>query len=286
MEVKPGKVWLTQGPPNEVIRPIEIGNLQQATFTQAEAMERMVQMGTGAFDTASSIKAGGSSGGAGGPTNTSLIMGAFVKRSKRSIRNVNDNLVAPLVKKAMWRYMQFAPTRYPQDYKFLVKPTLGIVAREVEAMQLTQLMGMLPQEFPQVNIAVAKGIVELSAVHNKAEVVQALDAALAPPSPEEQAKQRELEEMQFETTKAEAEGALLTNQKTIAEIRDILAAANKKTHEADVADDKILQEQQRISIQEEELDIMHAQNAIALKRLQIQDKQVDAKIAETARRST
>ncbi|UCF78882.1 MAG: hypothetical protein JSW03_00975, partial [Candidatus Eiseniibacteriota bacterium] len=33
MEVVPGKVWTTNGPPREIIQPIEIGNLQQATFT-------------------------------------------------------------------------------------------------------------------------------------------------------------------------------------------------------------------------------------------------------------
>jgi len=274
MEVKPGKVWLTQGPPNEVIRPVEIGNLQQATFSQATEMERMVQMGTGAFDTASSIKA---QKGEGGAANTSLMMGAFVKRSKRAIRNVNDNLLVPVITKSMWRYMQFAPTRYPQDYKFLVKPTLGIVAREVEAIQLTQLMGMLPQEFPQVNLAIAQGIIELSAVHNKGQVMAALEAALAPPSEEEQQKQKKMADVQFEAEIAQAQGALLDNQKTMAEMRKILAEAEVASREADVSEEKVRQEQQRIQIQVGELIQLETQNRIAMKRLALQEKQLDQK---------
>lgn len=277
MEVKPGKVWLTQGPPRDVLQPVEIGNLNQATFGQTQEMERMVQMGTGAFDTASS-RGSQQSQGKTGPTNTSLMMGAFVKRSKRAIRNVNDNLVTPLIVKSMWRYMQFAPTRYPQDYRFVVKPTLGIVAREVEAMQLTQLMGMLPQEFPQVNLAIARGILDLSAVHNKGEVMAAFEQALAPPSPEEQQRQKALNDMEYQSALADAQGSLLANQKTLAEIRKILEEANVLNRRADVEDDKVLQEQERIEIELGKLDQLREQNEIAMKRLDLQEQQLDAKI--------
>jgi hypothetical protein len=280
MEVKPGKIWLTQGPPNDILQPVNIGDLKAATFSQADAMERMVQMGTGAFDTATTLRSQGSQSNGPSPTNTSLMMGAFVKRAKRAIRNVNDNLMYPMITKSLWRYMQFDPLRYQRDFKFIVKPTLGIVAREVEAMQLTQLMGMLPEDFPQVNIAVAQGIIDLSSVHNKASIMQAMEQALAPPSPEEQARQQQLENLQFEATKAEAEGALLVNQKTLAEIRKILSETILNQRKADVADDQVIQEQQRIEIQNEELEVLREQNDLALKRLDIQEKQVEAKLRQ------
>jgi len=284
MEVKPGKVWMTQGPPREVITPVEIGNLQQATFNQADTMERMVQMGTGAFDTASALQGGNGQTQSG--SQTSLMMGAFVKRSKRSIRNVNDNLITPVVQKAMWRYMQFDPNRYPQDYKFCVKPTLGIVAREVEAMQLTQLMGMLPDQYPQVNLTVAKGIIELSSVHNKAEVMASFEEALKPPSPEQQQKQQEMAALEFEAAKAEAESVLLENQKIMAETRKILADAMVADRRADTEEVRVVQEQERISIQQAELATLREQNQIAMKRLELQEKQVEAKLREMGSNKT
>ncbi len=278
MDIKPGKVWLTQGDPNEVIRPVAIGAVNQATFSQTGEMEKMVQMGTGAFDTASGIKSGAAAQGQQG--STSMMMGAFVKRAKRAIRNANDSGLAPIIKKAMWRYMQFAATRYPTDFKFSVKPTLGIVAREVEAMQLTQLMAMLPDQYPQVNLTIAQGILELSTVHNKAQIMEAFAAANQPPSEEEQKKQAEMEEMQLEVQRAQAESQLLLNQKTIAEIKEIMAKTAHTDRKTDVEDDKVQQEQQRIAIQDQSNQLMAEQNDIALMRLKLQERQIESKLVE------
>ena len=281
MEIKPGKLFLTQGNPSEVLQPVKIGEINAATFNQAGEMERMVQMGTGAFDTATALTSQGSNSSGPSATNMSAAMGAFVKRSKRSIRNVNDNAVQPFIKKAMWRYMQFDPRRYGEDFDFVVKASLGIVAREVEALQLTQLMAMLPEEVPQIKVAVAKSIIDLSSIHNKAEVVAAMEAAMQPPSEEEQQRMAELEALKFEAAKAEATQSILENQKLIADIRLTLAQAAVAARKADNEDVKLEQEQQRIAIQEEELDQFEQQNEIAMKRLAIQEKQVDAKLRES-----
>ena len=211
-----------------------------------------------------------------------MMMGAFVKRAKRAIRNVNDNLLTPLITKSMWRYMQFDPNRYPTDFKFVVKPTLGMVAREVEAMQLTQLMGMLPEQFPQVSVAVAQGIIDLSNLHNKGKIVQAMEAALAPPPPEEQEKQKMLADMQLQAAIAEAQGSLLNNQNTLANIRKTLNEAEVAARRADVEDVKVQQEQQRIQIQFQELEQFEEQNKIAQGRLVLQARQLEAKLAETS----
>jgi hypothetical protein len=277
MEVKPGKVWKTQGDPNQILRPIEIGNLNQATFNQAGEMERMVQMGTGAFDTASSLGGQSSTTGANAASSNSLMMGAFVKRSKRAIQNFSRNLIAPTIKKVLWRYMQFDPARYPQDYKFRAVGGTGIVAREVEAMQLTQLMGMLPDSFPQVSAVIARGIIDNSSVYNKAEISQAIDAALQPPPPEELEKQQQLADAQLQAALAEAQGKLLDNQHTLAKIRSELAEAEMKARKADVEDEKVQQEQQRIALQSLEIDQFMEQNRIAMERLKLQEKQLDLK---------
>ena len=281
MEIKPGKLWLTQGPPDEILRPVKIGEVNANTFNQAGEMERMVQMGTGAFDTATTLTSQGSNSSGPSASNMSAAMGAFVKRSKRSIRNVNDNAISPFIKKALWRYMQFDPRRYGDDYDFVVKPTLGIVAREVEAMQLTQLMAMLPEDIPQIKVVVAKSIIDLSSIHNKHEVMTAFSEAMKPPPPEEQERQQQLQELQFEAAKAEATQSLLENQKLIADIRLTLSEAVAMRRKADGEDVKSVQEQERIDIQREELKNFEKQNEIALKRLELQERQLKAKLAQT-----
>jgi hypothetical protein len=279
MEVKPGKVWLTQGPPNEVLQPVQVGQLDTNLFNMSAEMERMVQMGTGQMDTASALGAQSQSG-ASSLSSNSMLMGAFVKRSKRSAQNVERNLVTPVVQKVMWRYMQFEPRRYPKDYEFRVKAGMGIVAREVEAMQMTQMMGMLPEQFGSVTVVLAKGIIEHTALSNKAEINAEIARALAPPSPEKQKQQQELEALQFEAVKAQAQGELLKNQKTLAEIRKIMAEAQKFQHQAGVEDDKVLQEQQRIKLMMEENATYQEQNRIALARLAQQDRALDLKEEE------
>lgn len=279
MEVKPGKVWLTQGPPNEVLQPVQIGTLDTNLFNMSSEMERMVAMGTGAMDTASAI-GNQSQSGSNSMSSNSMLMGAFVKRSKRSVQNVDRNLVKPFIQKVMWRYMQFEPRRYPKDYDFHVKAGMGIVAREVEAMQMTQMMGMIPEQFGSVTLMLAKGVIEHTALPNKAEISEAIAKALAPPDAETQKKQKELADLQHEAVKAQAQGELLKNQKTLAEIRQILANAQKLAHQAGVEDDKVLIEQQKIQLMMQENATYQEQNRIALERLAQQDRALDIKEEE------
>jgi len=283
MEVKPGKVWLTQGNPSEVVFPFSLGDLNAATFNQTQEMERMVQMATGAFDTATPLSAQSQSGSNAASTNSGL-MGAFVKRAKRAVRQLDRKLLQPFITKSLWRYMQFDPQRYPRDYDFVVKATLGIVAREVENMQLTQVLGMLPEQVPGVAMAITQGIVDNSSLSNKGMIVDAIAAAMAPPPPEQQQRQQALEDMQFEAAIADAEGILLKNQKTIAEIRKLLAEAESEKQEGALSVVDARQEQQRIGLQAEEIDQFREQNRIALQRLELQSRMLEARIAEMGRR--
>jgi len=274
MEVKPGKVWTTNGPPREIIQPLEMGALQQATFAQTQEMERMVQMGTGAFDTAAALNSQSQSGANSAGSN-SAMMGAFVKRAKRAASTIERNLIVPLVRKSLWRYMQFDPERYPTDFEFKVNGSMGIMAREVESMQLTQLLGMLPQEVaPAVALATAKGIVDLSSVSNKAEINAAIDKALQPPPPEVQRKQQELEELQFVAQKAQAEALLLENQKTLAETRKILNEALVAARRASLEERKQDGEEARILLQLKDLEEQQRANQLDNKRLELEERRV------------
>jgi hypothetical protein len=275
MEVKPGKIWHTNGPPNDIIQPVKMGVLESATFSQTQEMERMVQMGTGAFDTAQALKGGQTQSGANAVGSNSAMMGAFVKRAKRSAATIEQNLVQPMIQKMIWRYMQFDPQRYPQDFTFKVNAAMGIMAREVETMQLTQLLGMMPQEVaPSVALAVTKGIVELSSVTNKAEIDAAIDQALAPPSEEEKQRQKELEDMQFAAAKAELEAKLLDNQKTIAETRKLLNEALVAARKASVEERKQDGEEARILLALEDLEEQRFANMLDERRLDLEERRV------------
>lgn len=273
LEVKPGKVWTTQGNPNEVMMGFPQLNFNQMTFQQASEMERMVQMGTGALDVASAIK-NQSQSGANSMSSNSMLMGAFVKRSKRSIANISRNFIGPIVQKVIWRYMQFDPVRYPADLDIKLKPTLGIVAREVEAGQMTQLMGMMPQEYHQVQLLLAKGIVEHTALSNKGELLQAIAQALKPPSPQEQQQQQQMQQLTLQAhmqgLQEQVKGLQLGNQKIQAEIKNILAQADERAHEAQINVTRLQQDEQRIRQDLQEQEQFADQNKIAAARLPIE----------------
>lgn len=267
-EVKPGKVWTTQGPPNEVLQPVTVGNYNTLTFQQTQEMERMVQMGTGAFDTATALKAQSQSGANGASANSAL-MGAFVKRSKRSIAGICRNFIGPVLQKVVWRYMQYDPIRYEQAFDISIRTTLGIVAREVEASQMTQLMGMMPQEFHQAQLVLAKGIIDHTSLSNKAEVAGVIDKILnpPPPTPQQQQQAQQMQQLQMEAQMGQLQQVLLENQKTVAEIKEIQAKGAVMQHESTVNMARLQQDWARIQQSQQEIQNFSEQNQIAKQRL-------------------
>ncbi len=61
-----------------------------------------------------------------------------IKRSKRTMFHVEEFLNR-LLRRILWRKMQFDPERYPMDFEFQVKGTIGMLAREVPTEQLATL---------------------------------------------------------------------------------------------------------------------------------------------------
>ncbi len=87
-EVKAGKTILTNGDPRQTLMPLNFGSLAQSTFTEAAELERMVQMGTGAMDSANSNFANPRNSTASG---MSMLQAASIKRQKRTIMNFQEN---------------------------------------------------------------------------------------------------------------------------------------------------------------------------------------------------
>jgi len=198
-KIAPGKNIFTNGNPDEILKPFNFGQVNPSTFSQSADLERQVQMGTGSMDSAVSTADNQRNATSGG---MSMIMGGAIKRSKRTLANIERRFTRPFIHKAAWRMMQFAPDRYEvQDLTFNVSSTLGIVARELEQQSLANMMKTVPAESPAFWMLL-KGIFEHSVISNRDEMLQIIDQmmkqslqkqAQPPQDPLVQIKMKEIE---------------------------------------------------------------------------------------------
>lgn len=257
LKVTPGRMILTNGRPSEILEPIVFGNLNPATFQQSGDLERMVQMGTGAMDSASPLETNRRNETVGG---MSMIQGGFIKRSKRTMQNVERNFLDKIVQKSLWRYMQFAPERYPQDVKFQVNSTMGIMAREFEQATLTQMLQVVPPESPVFPVVI-KGIIENSAAVNKTELLDALKQMMTP-NPQAQQMQQMMQELQLRQVQAEVAKLEATAEKE-------KALALKAMYEAQYTQVKTSLEDDKVEIQAANTVLAHQKNALTAKQIEV-----------------
>jgi hypothetical protein len=260
LRIRPGKLWLTNGAPKDVLNPVIFQGLDPSTFNQTGEMERMVQMGTGAMDSATPMNMNARNSTA---TGSSLQQAGFVKRSKRAMANVSRNFLQPIVSKILWRYMQFDPDRYPRDVDFRVMGTLGIVARELEQNQLTQMLGLVPEGSPP-QLVLVKAIFDNSSSPYKAQVNAAVDQMMQPPSEEEQAKQQFTEQLQMAALQAGVEQTKMENQKLQSEIVLNMAKASATEGGTEAEQMKVQVEVQKLFAQLQEVRELGRQNDAAL----------------------
>lgn len=227
--VQPGRTVLTTGNPDEVLRPVKFGNMDPNQFTQTSELERMVSMSTGGFDTAAPVEVNNRNETASG---MSMMLGGFVKRSKRTIRNIENEFIVPMVTKVSRLYMQFAPERYPAtDVTFQAMAALGTMARELEQNQFTAMLSSVQQGTPAF-FMLLRSVYESSQLSNREEMIELIDAQLEqalnppPPEPDPVLKLREMEvlakiraenaRIQVEYIRAQAEIARAANEARLA----------------------------------------------------------------------
>jgi hypothetical protein len=198
-EVRPGKMILTNGAPQESIMPFKFGQVDQISFNQAQNLQMMVQQATGSQDAAEMAKGPSSDTTAAG---ISMSMGAVMKRQRRTLVNFQESFFKPLIKKTAWRYMQFDPEKYPsKDYHFTVVSSLGVIAREYEVQQLAQILQVVPPQSP-VHGAMVKAIIEHMNVTSKEKLLAVVDAA-SQPDPQAQQMQQQAQQAQMELQQAQ-----------------------------------------------------------------------------------
>ena len=226
-EVRPGKVVLTNGNPAEILQPFNFGNVNQVTFAQADALQRMVQSSTGAVDSAG---ISGSINGEGTAAGISMSLGAIVKRHKRTLINFQEAFLIPFVEKAAWRYMQFEPELFPVgDYNFEASSSLGVIAREYEVGQLVQLLQTTPADAPQHSI-ILKAITENMSIANREELIAAIEASNQP-NPEAQKAAQATHEAQMAFQAAQTQALTAQAQEFSAKAQESQARAAKVVEE-------------------------------------------------------
>lgn len=256
--VTPGKRVFVNGAPSDALDVLKLPGPDANSYRHANDLERMVQMATGSVAPTSPMGVNPTNETASG---MSMMLGAMFKRTKRTLRNVEQGVLIPAIHKTVWRYMQFRPDRYPvQDYRFIVTSGLGASAREFEVAQLNQFLQTMPPGSPEY-WTVLLAVLENFSVDSKEELIgfvrQRIQSSMEPQEDPELAlrtkelelKERELafkmqskvEELSLKAQEVEAEArrdegeakwnestALVNQMKAEAEARAKAAEAQEK----------------------------------------------------------
>ena len=278
-EIRPGKILLTNGDPREILHPFNFGQVNQITFAQAQALQQMVQQATGAVDSAGIA---GQVNGEATAAGISMSLGAIIKRHKRTLINFQQSFLIPFVEKAAWRYMQFDPESYPvSDYKFVATSSLGIIAREYEVTQLTQLLQTMPPDSPMYPILV-RSIVDNMNLANREELIAAIEQA-AQPNPEAQQAQMQLQQAQLAFQQAQTQVLQTQAQESSARAQKLQVEAQAVPAELELKKLDVASKNMQVGAQDDkefERRLKIADLRLKQKDLEIKEKSVDNQKAE------
>jgi len=203
-EVKPGKAFLVNGNPAEILYPFKFGETSLNNLNTAKEFERMLLQATGTMDSQGMVSQGNRDG-----AGLSMAVATIIKKYKRTLVNFQEDFLIPFIQKAAFRYMQFDPERYPSvDMRFIPTATLGIIAREYEQQQFIGLLQTLGPNTPVLPL-ILKGILTNSSLSNRYELMAALDK-MGQPDP--QAQQMKQMQEQLAMQAAQAQIAVNTTQ--------------------------------------------------------------------------
>lgn len=210
--VVPGKRVAVNGSPGEAMSVLKLPGPDANSYRHSNDLERMVQTATGSVSPNSPIGVNPTNETASG---MSMMMGAMFKRSKRTLRNLEEGLLKPLIQKTAWRLMQFNPQRYPfADYKFVVYSGLGASAREFEVAQLSQFLQTMQPGSPEYWIIV-RAMLENFSIDAKDELlglVKGRVEAATNPQPEQPTIDQQIQMKKLELEEAKAQAMVMEKQ--------------------------------------------------------------------------
>lgn len=265
-DIKPGKTFLTNGNPSEILQPFKFGAVDQITFAQGQQLQNMVQQATGAVDT---VGFQGALSGEATASGISMALGAVIKRHKRTLLNFQENFLVPFIHKAIYRYMQFDPETYPvQDYKFIASNSLGIIAREYEVTQLVQLLQTMPADSPMYPMLV-ESIVESMNLTNREAILTALKAANAD-TPEKQQAAQQQEQAQQQQLMLQLQLAQAQVQKLQIEAAEIQSRVQQNNVETQLL--PFEEETRRIAAMSKNTPVDDFEKAVKIAELKIKEE--------------
>ena len=196
-EVKPGKAFMVNGNPAEILYPFKFGETSLNNLNTAKEFERMLLQATGTLDSQGMVSQGNRDG-----AGMSMAVATIIKKYKRTLVNFQEDFLIPFIQKAAFRYMQFDPERYPSvDMKFIPTATLGIIAREYEQQQFIGLLQTLGPNTPVLPL-ILKGILNNSSLSNRYELIGALDQ-MSQPDPQAQEMQQVQQQLALQAQQAQ-----------------------------------------------------------------------------------
>ena len=196
-EVKPGKAFMVNGNPSEILYPFKFGETSLNNLNTAKEFERMLLQATGTMDGQGTVTQGNRDG-----AGMNMAVATIIKKYKRTLVNFQEDFLIPFIQKAAFRFMQFDPERYPSvDMKFIPTATLGIIAREYEQQQFISLLQTLGPNTPVLPL-ILKGILGNSSLSNRFELIAALDQ-MSQPNPEAQQMQQAQQQLALQAQQAQ-----------------------------------------------------------------------------------
>jgi hypothetical protein len=283
-EIKPGKAILTNGAPSEILYPFKFGQTDGNAVAAAQNFERMLLQATGTVDSAgmpSNVPRDASAGG------MSMAMAGIIKKYKRTLTNFQEDFMIPFINKAVFRYMQFDPERYPSvDMTFVPTATLGILAREFEQQQMIALLQTLGPDTPVLPL-ILKGILENSSLSNRGDLIAALqqmsqpdpaaqEAAMAQQQAQMQLLAAQVQELQAKAAResAEAQKASVEAQiaPQVAQAKYIAALSNNLNEDNESKDFERRVKLAEIALKEKDID---SNERIALAQMETKRKETE-----------
>lgn len=226
--VAPGRTVLSQGNPDEIFKPLKLGEPSDVNLKTAQFFQQALQQATGTIDSSGMPQQVNNQTDAGA---MAMALSGIIKRHKQALLNFQEEFLIPFIQRAAWRFMQFDPENFPvQDWNFIPSSNLGIMAREYEQQQLISLMQTLGPESPIVPLLL-KSIVEKSSIANREELMLKLEE-MSKPNPEAQKAAMEQQQMQIQTMQAQLQELQAKAEKYSAEAEKAKAEAQAVPIEA------------------------------------------------------
>ena len=225
-EVKPGKAFMVNGNPAEILYPFKFGETSLNNLNTAKEFERMLLQATGTLDSQGMVSQGNRDG-----AGMSMAVATIIKKYKRTLVNFQEDFLIPFIQKAAFRYMQFDPERYPSvDMKFIPTATLGIIAREYEQQQFIGLLQTLGPNTPVLPL-ILKGILTNSSLSNRYELMAALDQ-MNQPDPQAQQMKQAQEQLAMQAAQAQIAVATTQAEQNRAEAQKLMTEAQLMPQES------------------------------------------------------